>query len=417
MTYRKQTVSVSILLTVLVILFAGARAQKSETVVASGPPPASAAYSAPGPYAVGWQELATRSAAPLELAIWYPAVDGESGAEKVAYPYAIKLGEPIGTVAVATFAGQARQDAPPRQSADPYPLVVLSPGFSMGAGVYGWLAEHIASYGFVVMAPEHGEWMDTALSGLWQAVPARPRDVRDVLAFVDEEVGAGGAFAGLIDSQRVAVLGHSYGGYTALAGAGARMHTEELTAHCESAYAADHPSAWLCDKLLPHLGEMAARAGLESVPPGLWPDWADPRVDAAVALAGDAFFFGQEGLAGIDVPVLAMGGTEDMDTPYAWGTQPTYAHISSERKVQVGLEGAEHMIFTGPCEKIPFYLRPLAGEFCADSGWDRSYAHGLVGHFTVAFLLAELAGDAQAGAALSPESVDFPAVSYTAQGY
>lgn len=415
MIQRKQTISVSILLVVLVILFAGARAQKNETAVAAALPLADAPYSAPGPFPVGMQRLATGDPTPLELTLWYPAA--ADGQQPVAYPYEVKITPPIGTVAFATYAGVAGEDAPPNRADGPYPLVVLSPGFSLGAGAYGWLAEHLAGYGFVVVAPEHREWMDGELSGLWQAVTARPQDILSVLAFADGQTGGSGPLAGLIDTGRVAVVGHSYGGYTALAAAGARIHTGAFTDHCVVAQAEEHPSAWLCDKLLPHLDEMAGRAGMASLPDGLWPAWADPRVDAAVALAGDAFFFGPQGLAEMGLPVLAVGGTADMDTPYAWGTQPTFAHTSSERKVQAGLEGAEHMIFTGPCQNVPFYFRPLSGEFCGDGAWDRGYAHGLVRHLAAAFLLAELKGDAQAAAALNPDAIAFPDVSYTAQGY
>ena len=90
--------------------------------------------------------------------------------------------------------------------------------------------------------------------------------------------------------------------------------------------------------LLPHLAEMAELAGLDAIPEGLWPDWSDPRVDAIVPMAGDAYFFGQTGLAEIDVPVLAIGGTLDSDTPFLWGPQPTYEHASSPTKALSSLE-------------------------------------------------------------------------------
>ncbi len=417
MSNRKQAISVPILLAALVIIFAGGRAQRGQAENAPILSSTDAPYSVPGPYAVGMQEVTTGDADSLAIAVWYPALAGEPSQETVTYPYQIKVTKPLGTVSVANYTGQAWPDVQANRSAGPYPAVILSPGFSIGATTYGWLAEHIASYGFVVIAPEHPESMDAELSGLWQSVPTRPQDILAVLAYVDAQTATEGAFDGLIDAEQVAVVGHSYGGYTALAAAGARMDTESFTAHCKWVNATEHPTAWLCDKLLPHLPEMAAGAGLDAVPDGLWPAWADPRVDAIVSLAGDAYFFGQEGLAEIDVPVLAVGGTHDQDTPYLWGTQPTYEYVSSPAKVRVGLEGAEHMIFTGPCEKIPFYLRLISNEFCADPGWDRLYAHDLVNHFATAFLLAELKGDAQAAAVLAPAAVAFPSVDYTAQGY
>jgi len=134
-------------------------------------------------------------------------------------------------------------------------------------------------------------------------------------------------------------------------------------------------------------------------------------------LAGDAFFFGQAGLAEIRMPVMAIGGTQDNDSPFMWGTYPSYEYASSPTKVRIALDGAEHMIFTGPCEKVPWFLKFFSDEFCSDSGWDRNYAHDLINHFTTAFLLAELKQDKGAAAALVPEPVEFPGVTYEAQGY
>ena len=162
---------------------------------------------------------------------------------------------------------------------------------------------------------------------------------------------------------------------------------------------------------------MAQLAGLDTLPPGLWPSWSDPRVDAVVSLAGDAYLFGQNGLAGIAVPVLAIGGTADEDTPMSWGAHPTYAYVSSPAKAMVALENAGHMIFTAPCEAIPLLLRFMSAEFCFDPGWDRYQAHNLIKHFTTTFLLAELKQDPQAAAALAPVNVNFPGLTYEAQGY
>ena len=162
---------------------------------------------------------------------------------------------------------------------------------------------------------------------------------------------------------------------------------------------------------------MANLAGLNATPEDLWPAWADPRVDAVVSMAGDAFFFGQKGLSRINVPVMAIGGTADVDSPYMWGTYPTYEYAASPDKVRIALDGAEHMIFTGPCEAAPLYLKIISGEFCTDTSWNRTRAHELTKHFTTAFLLAELKHDSNAAAALGPGNVDFVDVIYEVEGY
>ena len=70
------------------------------------------------------------------------------------------MGKPFGTVSIASSGGQAIKNAPYNLSDGPYPLIILSPGFSIGNLAYAWLAEHLASYGFVVIAPEHIEHLD-----------------------------------------------------------------------------------------------------------------------------------------------------------------------------------------------------------------------------------------------------------------
>jgi predicted dienelactone hydrolase len=401
------------LLLVLVALYVGVAVPLGTTAARTDFDPDALPYSAPGPHPVGTRDLAMAGETPLQMTIWYPALPKQGRKTQTRYPYAIKMGAPLGKVTVATFAGRAIRDAPPDRSADAYPLVILSPGFSIGASTYAWLAEHLASYGFVVIAPEHQEHMDSELNGLWQAAITRPQDIATVLAYIDEQVGSGRPLEGLIDTEMVAVVGHSYGGYTALAAGGAQIDTEGFEALCTAAYEQDDPNAWLCDELLPHLEDMAALAGLESIPKGLWQQaWSDPRVGAIVSLAGDALFFGQEGLAEIRVPVMAIGGTLDNDSAYLWGTDPTYEHASSAEKVRVALLDAEHMIFTGPCEAIPLFLRLVSGEFCSDSGWDRRYAHRLVKHFTTAFLLDLLKDDRSAHQALLPDAARFAGIEY-----
>lgn len=376
---------------------------------------AGAPYSDRGPHQVGTRNLVIDSDHSLAATLWYPASPAGEGAARLSYAYELKLFAPLGTLAIATHQGQATRDAPYDLASGPYPLVVLSPGYAIGSTSYAWLAEHLASYGLVVISPEHDEELNPAV--IWRSTITRPQDIRNVLAHIANHVRPGGDFAGLVDRDRVAVIGHSYGGYTALAAAGGRLDTDAFQARCKAEQAADGPNTWLCDALVPHLGDMADQAGLDHVPSGLWPAWNAPGVDAIVSMAGDAYLFDQAGLAEISVPVMAIGGTADTDTPYTWGTQPTYDLTSSPKKAKVTLRDARHMIFTGPCDRVRRFMKILPGGFCSDPTWDRDRAQALIRHFTTAFLLAELKDGRAAGAALAPEAVDFRDLSYDAKGY
>jgi predicted dienelactone hydrolase len=416
MPSRKKLGSAVLILVVISVLFMGARAKQKYEEKSADSLPEAPQYSVKGPYSMGMSDFSIGSETPLEITVWYPAENNDLDEEGTTYPYEIKLGDPFGTVALASYNGQAMRDAPFDFSASPYPLVILSPGFSIGSSAYAWLAEHLASYGFVVISPEHHEHLDPE-NELWRAAITRPQDILTVLANIDEQVGPAGAFPGWVNKDFVAVIGHSYGGYTALAAAGAQINTNGFEDYCKNAQEGNDPGAWLCDQLLPHMPDMAGLSGLDSIPEGLWPVWADPRVDAIVSMAGDALFFSQAGLAKIAVPVMAIGGTADSDSPFLWGTYPTFEYVSSPRKVKIALNDAEHMIFTGSCEAIPWYLKFFSGEFCSDMDWDREYAHDLVNHFTTAFLLAELNQDVNAAAVLVPDAVDSSGVTYEAQGY
>ena len=399
-----------------VALFVGLRPQKCAAGPCLDDRIERPTYAVAGGQAVGIRELATGGESPLALKMWYPASPDADEAVATAYRYEVKLGQPLGMVTIASSASQATTDAPFDLEQGPYPLVVLSPGFAMGGLAYGWLAEHLASHGFVVLAPEHQETLNPE-KFLWQAAVSRPQDILTLLSFVDEQVQAGGTLAGLVDGEQTAVIGHSYGGYTALAAAGAQIDTPSFEGHCATATSTGDPTAWLCEMLMPHLEEMAQQAGFSAVPEGLWSRPVDPRIDAIIPMAGDAYFFGEAGLALIDVPVLAIGGTLDEDTPFLWGPQPTYEQTSSDKKALLALNGAEHMIFTNPCESVRWYARPLAGEFCADTDWNRSQAHAIVAHYATAFLLSELKQDSAAAAALSPAAEHLPEVTYSAEGY
>lgn len=416
MSHRMKSVSPALLgwfaAVILVLAWAGKRADEAPQVVE-----ALSSYAEWGPYAVGTTGTEIEAAGGLEITMWYPGRHREDLQEPIEYDYVVKMGNPLGETAVASYAGRAVRDAPFDLSARPYPLVVLSPGFAMGSSTYAWLAEHLASHGLVVIAPEHGEQLDANLDAFWQATITRPQDVQAVFAYVDGQASAGGKLEGFVDPENAAVIGHSYGGFTALAAAGARMDSAAFKSHCAEAQAANHPAYWLCEETLPHLDEMAALAGLESVPEGLWPDWSDPRVDAVIAMAGDAYMFGPSGLSGISAPLMAIGGTADEDAPYLWGTQPSFEHTASPRKVLVGLIDGGHMLFTGPCDSIRWYLKLFAGEFCDDGDWVRVQAHTLTRHFTTAFLLAELGGDPIAAQVLAEGLDGTTQFRYRLEGY
>lgn len=327
-----------------------------------------APYAARGPFDVGVRELDLPSGS-APTWVWYP---GEAQpAPSTTYPYTITIAGMFGATTIGTSTGLAVHDAPPDQDASGRPLVVLEPGYGIGPRAYAWLAEHLASHGFVVTASSRAGSLAGAMDGLWQSAVTRPRELRTSLQDLAAWTRGDDPVAAMVDVESLAVVGHSYGGYTALVAGGARIDTRGFVDRCVTVAGTDQPGAFLCDALVPHVDDMATLAQLPTVPEGLWPGWSEPTVDAVVSLAGDAYLFDRTGLAELDVPVLAIGGTADTDTPYTWGAEPTYALAGAPRRARAALEDAEHMVFTARCTTARRLMALVPFGFCDDPDGQR----------------------------------------------
>jgi predicted dienelactone hydrolase len=377
-------------------------------------------YALHGPYWVGTQTFTIDDALdPVAIRVWYPALNPDGALEAITYTmhWDKFVFDGFDSSETSAIAGHALVDAQPDTGSAPYPLVVFSHGFGVESVFMAWFAEHLASYGFVVMAPDHEEIADPTFSDFARSAIVRPQTISRSLDYAAMLTASTGALAGVIDMERVAVAGQSYGGYTALAVAGARFDMSAYKDRCAALTPSD-PNQFSCS-LASSEEDMAGFAGLDAVPQGLWPSMGDPRVDAIITISGASYLFDQRGLAEITVPVLAMGGTRDTVAPYDWGIRPTYDYISSQQKILASFENADHFIASTSCADAPEIVTDgfLGSTMCSDAVWDMNHAHDLMNHFATAFLLDVLNGDTAAAAALAPDAVDFSGISYEAEGF
>jgi len=165
-----------------------------------------------------------------------------------------------------------------------FPLVVISHGTGGSPLVHRTLAAHLARNGFLVLMPEHprNNRNNNELRGTAAILVNRPRHVRVVLDWAFSREG----LAPHVLPDAAALIGHSLGGYTALALAGG----------LPSAFPYETP---------------------DRQPAAIHVD-ADPRVKALVLLApAAAWFLAPGALSRISIPILMLTGEKDWNTP-AW---------------------------------------------------------------------------------------------------
>jgi predicted dienelactone hydrolase len=374
-------------------------------------------YAKHGPFWVGTREFVIPDQdgnRPLPLTIWYPALNPEEKSEDVTYTADYPPVAPT-----LNIQGHALLNASPDAENGPYPLVIFSHGAWTTRLEAVDFTEHLASYGFVVAAVDHtGNTFSEWGQSLHLHNVLRPQDILRVIGYADTLTQQDNTMKGLIDTDQIAVTGHSFGAWTALAAAGAQLDPETYQTWCGQNAQSDPLGIGFCSSFLDHLDELASLAGLQSVPEGLWPAIADPRVDAAVALApGSTAAFGQDGLASVHVPVIIFAGSGDVITPPQYHANIAYDYLVSP-KALVTLAGANHFVYENACTANPMAVTDInTFTTCSDPVWDMDRAHDLINHFTTAFLLDVLKGDIDARAMLAPDAVSFPGIQYQAQEF
>lgn len=198
------------------------------------------------------------------------------------------------------------------------PLVVLSHGFGADRRFLGYLAYHLASYGLTVVAVEHPgsnvAWLTG--SGLSESgiektsgiLPAsefvdRPKDVSFLLDRLKRLNQYSEVLKGKFNTDQVVVIGHSLGGYTALALAGTPLSLDHLRQFCSD----PNPV------ILSPADLLQCNAADLSNPPA---DLKDERVVQVVLLNPViGRLFDEQSLSQVKIPTLMLAATEDSITP------------------------------------------------------------------------------------------------------
>ncbi len=364
------------------------------TSTAAVPPVPLQDYAEQGPFWVGARQSTLPDdgeGRPVPITMWYPALAQHvsGGTTTTGAPAA------DGSAAVQG----ALVDAPPELAAGPFPLLVLSPGLGGPAGVYTPLAVHLASYGFVVVGADHGDKFLDAAGATTALLYDRPHDVVREIAYADLLTAPDGALAGLIDTEQIAVFGHSTGGTTTFQAGGARVDFSALEAWCLDKM--EDPLALETCQFVGQRDVLAAKHGVDASQGDPLPSLWDSRVDALVAMApgGELHAFGDEGMSAVQVPTLILQGAADEVVSPEYNAQWAFDQIGSANKTLAEFDGGTHLMFIFCCGYDVIAGGPRVEDLSA--------------HLTTAFLLDILKGDKTAHAALLPDAVSFDGVEYT----
>jgi predicted dienelactone hydrolase len=295
---------------------------------------------------------------PVTVEVYYPST--EAAVAGVPRDVAVVLG--ISVLETPAYRDVALAPGGPR------PLVLFSHG-NNGLRIQSFFfAAHLASHGYIVVAPDHhGNTFVDTLGGTVDAQSSvnRPRDMSFLIdTFLAFNADPGSPYFGAIDGNAVGASGHSFGGYTTFALAGGAFGLGTFT---------------------------------------------DARVKAIFPQAPAAGQFSDAFFSTISVPTLIVGGSIDETTPAASSQQRPFDHLPSGAAV-VGygnLTDAGHFTFSDFCE-VPRALLAFLGGFeeaCEPRHLPWRHAHDIVNYLSLNFFDATLRGDAAALARLAPSTL------------
>jgi predicted dienelactone hydrolase len=179
-------------------------------------PPSLTPFTEPGEYPVGTYTVALDDG--RRVVVWYPAAADAAEQPLQSFDIASLLRPDLQAKIPADLRVAYEVNAHP--GADPasgerFPVVLFSHGFAGFPEQSVDLTTHLASWGFIVVAPDH---VERSLSGLLgtAAQGVAPREGPEVLAasldLVEAEDGrAGSPLHDIVDPDHVAVTGHSAG--------------------------------------------------------------------------------------------------------------------------------------------------------------------------------------------------------------
>ncbi|MDJ1174097.1 alpha/beta hydrolase [Roseofilum capinflatum] len=245
---------------------------------------------------------------------------------------------------------------PEHKKNEKLPVLIISHGLASHPEHFIRGGSILASHGFFVAIPQHPgsdlQHLQNLLTGREFEVFERLEFINrplDIQFLIDElERRNRSELGDRLNLDTIGVGGHSFGGYTALALAGATIDFPTLEQHCPQILGSADVALRLQCRALSLKSEEYQQHTLH-----------DPRVKAIYLLNPVSRLFGQSGMAKINIPVLMAGGDSDPVTPLIFEQVQPFTWLTTTHKYLCLLYGSSH---TEQLTKLTMSLVPQVGE-------------------------------------------------------
>lgn len=219
------------------------------------------------------------------------------------------------------------------------PAIVIYPGLISSREPLLYLAEHLAFYGFAVVLTisptSSDDQLDKLIIGVASEIAPpesfidRPNDITTVLNFVEKSSKVNNPNIANINWKNVGIVGHSFGGYAALAlVSDAQIQFADLAEVCQGKYKWNVSLLLQCVAL--ELPKQTYKLG-------------DPRITAAIAVNPvTSHVLGKSALSKITVPIVIVGSSNDTFAPVVSEQIIPFTWLTTASRYLVLLNGAGH---------------------------------------------------------------------------
>lgn len=247
----------------------------------------------------------------------------------------------------------------PQGLSQPAPVVIVSHGFGDVPESFTFIAEHLASHGFVVMVPNHvGSnlgFRQNFLQGFLNTILSpseflsRPEEISFLIDELERLTATSPDWAVRLNLDQIGVAGDSLGSSTALALAGANISFAHLANTCDEEEVILNFALYLqCQaRFLPPQDR----------------ELGDERIKAAIAAhALGGALYGPAGMGQIDIPLLMVAGSQDIIAQAVTEQIHPFVWLRSDPKYLALLTKGTHFTSKPGREGGDGFFSLLAGE-------------------------------------------------------